>query len=214
MGASVKQAWSEGKMKRQTGFTLVEIAIVLVIIGLLLGGMLKGQELIDSARVKNIAQDFRALSIAVLSYQDKYRSLPGDDAGAASRWGASTCQGNGDGIIEAGNSANAENLCLWQHLRLANLLTGDSTSLTSPRHTDGGAFTVLSRASDSAIPETPGSLIVCAENIRGRHVASLDTLMDDGNPHSGSMRAKQSSPSGVTASGINENGLYTVCMGF
>lgn len=44
--------------RRQSGFTLIEIAIVLVIIGLLLGGILKGQELINSARVKNLASDF------------------------------------------------------------------------------------------------------------------------------------------------------------
>src|SRR6516164_11396797 len=73
-------------MRRQAGFTLVEIAIVLVIIGLLLGGVLKGQELIESAKVKNIGQDFRAISIAVLTYQDKYRALPGDDPKATTRW--------------------------------------------------------------------------------------------------------------------------------
>ena len=47
---------------RQAGFTLVEIAIVLVIIGLLLGGVLKGQELVNNAKVKNLANDFRAVS--------------------------------------------------------------------------------------------------------------------------------------------------------
>lgn len=201
-------------MERRNGFTLVEIAIVLVIIGLLLGGLLKGQELIDSARAKSIAQDLRSVSIAVLSYQDKYRALPGDDAGAASRWGPSTCQGDGDGIIEGGSSAPAENQCLWQHLRLANLITGDATSLASPKHADGGDFSVFSRAADSPIPETPGSLIVCAANVRGRHIAAFDAMLDDGNLGTGSLRAKPSSPVSVAASGINENALYVVCMGF
>ena len=50
------------QLLRQPGFTLVEIAIVLVIIGLLLGGVLKGQSLIDSARVKNIVQQSTSLS--------------------------------------------------------------------------------------------------------------------------------------------------------
>src|SRR5437763_13829667 len=68
---------------QQSGFTLVEIAIVLVIIGLLLGGILKGQELINSARVKNIANDFRVIPTYVYAYQDKFRALPGDDANVA-----------------------------------------------------------------------------------------------------------------------------------
>jgi prepilin-type N-terminal cleavage/methylation domain-containing protein len=71
---------------RQSGFTLVEIAIVLVIIGLLLGGILKGQEMITQAKIKNIVNDFNGITAAVNSYQDRYRALPGDDLNAAGRW--------------------------------------------------------------------------------------------------------------------------------
>ena len=66
---------------RQSGFTLVEIAIVLVIIGLLLGGILKGQEMITQARIKNVINDFNGITAAYFSYQDRYRAIPGDDAG-------------------------------------------------------------------------------------------------------------------------------------
>ncbi len=59
---------------QQKGFTLVEIAIVLVIIGLLMGGVLKGQELINSAKVKNFANDFRSISSFVYAYQDRFKS--------------------------------------------------------------------------------------------------------------------------------------------
>ena len=58
-------------MKKQTGFTLIELAIVLVIIGLLLGGVLRGQELINSAKVKNLAADFRNIPVYIYGYQDK-----------------------------------------------------------------------------------------------------------------------------------------------
>ena len=71
---------------KQTGFTLVEIAIVLVIIGLLLGGILKGQEMITQAKIKNVVNDFNGLTAAVSSYQDRYRQLPGDDPNALNRW--------------------------------------------------------------------------------------------------------------------------------
>ena len=84
--------------KNQAGFTLVEIAIVLVIIGLLLGGILKGQEMITQAKIKNIVNDMNGMSAAIYSYQDRYRALPGDelDATTKSRWGATTGYG-GDG---------------------------------------------------------------------------------------------------------------------
>ena len=76
---------------QQKGFTLVEIAIVLVIIGLLLGGVLKGQELINSAKVKNFATDFRNIPLFIYGYQDKYKSLPGDDSAVSTHvTGAST----------------------------------------------------------------------------------------------------------------------------
>ena len=76
----------------QKGFTLVEIAIVLVIIGLLLGGILKGQEMITQAKIKNIISDFSGISAAFHGYQDRYRALPGDDAGAAARWAAAAAR--------------------------------------------------------------------------------------------------------------------------
>src|SRR5258706_2216088 len=90
----------------QKGFTLVEIAIVLVIIGLLLGGILKGQEMIVQAKIKNAMADFSGISAAYHGYQDRYRAIPGDDSGAAARWAANATtgatvatSGNGNGIV-------------------------------------------------------------------------------------------------------------------
>src|SRR3989449_5075772 len=88
------------KKSTETGFTLVEIAIVLVIIGLLLGGILKGQEMITQAKIKNAINDFNGITVAVTSYQDRYRALPGDDQNATARWTTqSPGKGNGDGVI-------------------------------------------------------------------------------------------------------------------
>ncbi len=77
---------------QQSGFTLVEIAIVLVIIGLLLGGILKGQELINSAKVKYLANDFRTIPTYIYAYQDKFKSLPGDDNNVAGHLGGTSTQ--------------------------------------------------------------------------------------------------------------------------
>ena len=68
------------RMKRQSGFTLVEIAIVLVIVGLLLGGVLKGQELIDNAKVRNTISRMDELKAAVYGFQDRFNALPGDSS--------------------------------------------------------------------------------------------------------------------------------------
>jgi prepilin-type N-terminal cleavage/methylation domain-containing protein len=82
----------------QKGFTLVEIAIVLVIIGLLLGGILKGQEMITQAKIKNVVADFSGISAAYYGYQDRYRAIPGDDPNAGTRWSGAGA-GNGDGVV-------------------------------------------------------------------------------------------------------------------
>src|ERR1700759_1343365 len=103
---------------QQSGFTLVEIAIVLVIIGLLLGGVLKGQELINSAKAKAVIADFRNTATIVAAYQDRFRALPGDDKTATTHLtGAATTNGDGDGLITgAWNSTAAadESALAWQ----------------------------------------------------------------------------------------------------
>src|SRR5260221_12203356 len=99
----------EDKKSIEGGFTLVEIAIVLVIIGLLLGGILKGQEMITQARIKNAINDFNGVVTAITSYQDRYRALPGDDKGANARWAAqapAAGANQGDGVITGAYNAN------------------------------------------------------------------------------------------------------------
>src|SRR5437016_14617021 len=97
--------------KRQQGFTLVEIAIVLVIIGLLLGGILKGQEMITQAKIKNVIADFSGISAAYHGYQDRYRAIPGDDPNAGTRWTTAppAFPGSGNGVVEGTyNTARSE----------------------------------------------------------------------------------------------------------
>src|SRR5262247_3820854 len=89
-------------MKRYArGFTLIEIAIVLVIIGLLLGGVLKGQELITGARVRNLISQQDGIKAAFFGFQDRYRALPGDYAAAQANIATAGGNGNGNGRIES-----------------------------------------------------------------------------------------------------------------
>ncbi len=129
---------------KQAGFTLVEIARVLVIIGLLLGGILKGQEMIVQAKVKNSITDFSGVSAAYFGYQDRYRAIPGDDAGAG-RWTTPTAAtaGNGDRILTGlyvPALATDESALWWDHLRRSGFVTG--TGVTNPVNSFNGLIGV------------------------------------------------------------------------
>ncbi len=231
-------------MKRtQSGFTLIEIAIVLVIIGLLLGGVLKGQELINSAKVKNLATDFRNIPVFIYGYQDKFKSLPGDDANVVNHLtGSTSCAaavgkctlGNGiiDGAWNATNDATSESILFWQHVRLAGLTAGSTTVGATdylPLNAAGGSIGIQSGTTD--LTATPikdlslptaiairGTYIICSPNILGKFAKQLDIQLDDGNTASGSMMATPTTGyvlgAAATATNlIDEAAIYTVCMG-
>lgn len=209
---------------KQSGFTLIEIAIVLVIIGLLLGGVLKGQELINSARVKNLATDFRNIPVFVYGYQDRYRALPGDQmqAGLNAQFPpdgtavqSTTLATLGNGVIN-GNwndlGAASESYLFWQHVRLAQLAPGVTAIPAAPAHGDGylpvnasggeiGIQSGTNIAANTPIASgaTPirGSYIICSAGILGRFVIQLDNTMDDNNTFTGSMMAGVATAAGT-----------------
>jgi len=119
--------------QKQTGFTLIEIAIVLVIIGLLLGGVLKGQELITSARVRNLISQQDGVKAAFFGFQDRFRAFPGDYTGAVvnipniSTAACNAGVGNGNGRIEAGTEARLA----WEHMSKAGFIAGTFTCAAS-----------------------------------------------------------------------------------
>ncbi len=203
--------------RRQSGFTLIEIAIVLVIIGLLLGGILKGQELINSARVKNLATDFRNVPVFIYGYQDKFRALPGDDPAAIEHVTA-TNNGDGDGVIEgAWDSGTAaiptEAFLFWQHVRLAGLAPGPTDLAATdyrPRNAVGGAIGVQSTAPFTGIG---GTYFICSGGILGSYAKQLDIQLDDGNTETGSLMVGTTLPTAIATGTIVDASPYTVCMG-
>ena len=208
------------KMKtKQSGFTLVEIAIVLVIIGLLLGGILKGQEMITQAKIKNVVNDFNGVTAAVNSYQDRYRALPGDDLNASSRWSSQgAVSGNGDGVfgtagtdlynLAAGAPASAkENNLFWWHLRLAGFVGGSTASTTNssvqqPANAANGIMGVQTTGMGFT------SNIVCSSNLPDKIAIAVDTQMDDGASTTGQVRGLAQAAPNPTTGFVAPNSAY------
>jgi len=221
----------KNRSSTEAGFTLVEIAIVLVIIGLLLGGILKGQEMITQARIKNIVNDFNGITVAVTSYQDRYRAIPGDDLNANARWTVQApASGNGNGTVEGlynDATTTTESHVFWQHLRISGFVPGLTTgagSRTPPPNAAGGLIGVES----GGAPGNPGglgftSLIVCFSNLPEKVASAVDGQMDDSNPASGQIRAQLqvgSNPATLPAANVAtayvETGVnqYLLCKNF
>lgn len=190
----------------QKGFTLVEIAIVLVIIGLLLGGILKGQEMITQAKIKNIISDFSGISAAYHGYQDRYRAIPGDDANAAARWAGSPAlmlsQGNGvvAGTYNNGGvtcAATVESCIWWDHLRRSGFVAG--AGLVQPLNavsgivgvqTGNGATPPLAVLGGAAGAGGFFGLMLCSANHPDKVAIATDTQMDDGHRLTGTVRGQ------------------------
>ncbi|MBI4849613.1 MAG: type II secretion system protein [Nitrospirae bacterium] len=131
------------KELREKGFTLIELSIVMIIIGLLIGAVLKGQAMIDDAKNKRLMNDIQGISVAYFSYLDKYNAFPGDDPGANARWG-SVAAGDGNGQIGGAElTPGGESQEAWQALRFAGLLSGDPNATgpaSLPRHPYGDVY--------------------------------------------------------------------------
>jgi prepilin-type N-terminal cleavage/methylation domain-containing protein len=136
------------RLRNHLAFSLVELSIVLVILGLLVGGVLSGQSLIRAAELRSNIADMSRHQAAFQSFRDKYFALPGDMANATQFWGTdtvsacsttpvagdrvgktATCDGNGNGQIQQAAPASPEMFRVWQHLANAGLIEGSYTGV-------------------------------------------------------------------------------------
>ena len=204
---------------RQAGFTLVEIAIVLVIIGLLLGGLLKGQQVIASARLQGLIEQHNSVQAAYHAFLERYRQLPGDMNNSRAQQLIGTAVSNGvqfggdsNGRIDEGNYQEAS--AVWHHLSAAGYIQGGFP---------GGAATETDYQAATAAPTNPFSgRVLLAElddyldasatpparlaYVFGGGVAvdilqELDVKLDDGRPATGSIRATSTGRIGAASFG-------------
>jgi prepilin-type N-terminal cleavage/methylation domain-containing protein len=175
--------------RRQSGFTLIEIAIVLVIIGLLLGGILKGQELITSARVRNIIAQMDGTKAAFFGFQDRYRALPGDFTAATTQITGATQNGNGDGQI-----TGTEAIAVWDHLSHAGFINGTfvyaaaESETTTPNNPYGARLQLIYDNVYADAAPTARTNLKTGAQIPVNILAEIDRKVDDGNALRGTMR--------------------------
>ncbi|MEN8236247.1 MAG: prepilin-type N-terminal cleavage/methylation domain-containing protein [Pseudomonadota bacterium] len=185
------------------GFSLVELAIVLVVIGLIIGGVLKGQQLIESARLKSVLSQLNEFRLATGIFIDRFGGLPGDFQHAKEYIHSSLRNGSGNGIIEgAGLQAGTEAQQYWMHLSKAQLISfsGSENSdsigfgITAPASRLGGGYTVVYHPES----DMPGHWYLLGEALNGHgdgalltpaQALSLDQQVDTGMPTSGRVRS-------------------------
>jgi prepilin-type N-terminal cleavage/methylation domain-containing protein len=205
--------------KRQSGFTLVEIAIVLVIIGLLLGGILKGQQLINSARVRNMADQNSGVQAAYYGFIDRYRQVPGDMPAATAcqvitaqiaAWGCGVAPVIGGTVGANGQNGRidtwAEAGAVWAHLSGADFLNGSFSGATVAQANyeiavpingvPGNAFQapiLLGNTDDyenNALAATTVRLsYIFGAGSSANLLRELDVKLDDGSPGTGVVRS-------------------------
>ena len=122
-----------------SGFSLVELSIVLVILGLLTGGIVAGQSLIHAASLRKVTNDAQNFSIMIFSFYEKYGQYPGDMSNATAFWGESNncggsdlngvCNGNADGVMTNSAGMAREHWQFWRHMAKADMIPGEFTGV-------------------------------------------------------------------------------------
>lgn len=200
------------------GFTLIELAIVVLIVGLLIGGIVGAQSLIESAKIRSVITDLNSFHTAIKAFKLEYDALPGDFAEAYDYWGADcavdedSCNGDGDKAIEY---RNKEDYYVWRHLYLAQIypkfyeVGGRDIGINFPEtpYNNSGYWVISGLNSNLISPygitRAVEYLVQIGGNINGEynyltkasitpHTAYiLDKKTDDGKPGTGSTMAKK-----------------------
>jgi prepilin-type N-terminal cleavage/methylation domain-containing protein len=195
--------------RRQSGVSLVELAIVLIIVGILVSSILQGQILADRATVKALANELRSVRIMMNAYRDQFGALPGDDKRADIHVRGTNAYFDENGLIDGygivsynwiGREGAAfemeESSLFWQHVRLAGLARGNPAR-GHARNVVGGFLGVTAKTNRPTTPAGVAGLhAICTSMISGKLARLLDAEMDDGNAMTGQVfAAAENAPS-------------------
>ena len=216
--------------KRQA-FSLVELSIVLVILGLLVGGVLSGQSLIRAAQLRAVTTEYQRYTTAIGTFRDKYFALPGDMTNASAfGWldgaGAAVSNGDGNGQITSNATANLNETSLfWVELADAGLIEGSYTMIAATTLTAGtnnprsrmnnGGWNVYYLGTQTVTPTNyyensygnafffggGTNVIVPTGILKSEEAWNIDTKLDDGKPQTGTVTTLESQGSATAGSG-------------
>ncbi len=207
----MRSGYLNNRCQPTKGFTLVEVAIVLVIVGLILGGVFKGQALIDNARVRSLSTEVTSIQTAWYSFQERYRSIPGDFSKAGTQIDSAALAGNGNGRIDDAR----ERAGVWQQLSLAGFIKGQydgvqstvgtSTDVecavaTCPKNPFNGYYKITYSA-QAADTDSLANEIYTGNQIPVSILSQLDLQIDDGLANSGRFRVHRAFTSSCTQNG-------------
>lgn len=194
------------QVRATRGFTLLEIVIVVLIVGLVLTGILKGQEMITSAKVKRLSGQLDEIRAAVLGFEDRFLALPGDYADPLSALdcgGVSCLHGNGDNRIRANETPEAgsqvrEDILVWTHLTRSGLLKGeydmaDGATAPSERDNAKNPYSAYMQIAFDGVygpggASQPHHSLKTGPQIPVEVLAELDRKVDDGRPYQGAVQ--------------------------
>ena len=200
-----------GKIKKgRLGFTLVELSIVLVIIGLIIGGVLTGQQIIQNARITNAVNGIQAYQAQFQTYAQNYGVLPGDDPSAKDRFPNGgltyTVLPNGDGKI-----SEEESPVVWAQLQAAGLIKNSTTA--NPPNPFSGTYSFHNGAFGVFTTTT-----LCIDKVPAYAAQVIDSRLDDGSGNTGSVRSiKYVDGANVTTAAdtlatYSDDKTYTMCV--
>ncbi|HUY69186.1 MAG TPA: prepilin-type N-terminal cleavage/methylation domain-containing protein [Alphaproteobacteria bacterium] len=205
-------------LRRAAGFTLVELSIVLVIIGLIIGGVLTGQQIIQNARITRALNDVQAYEAQFQTYQQNFGALPGDDASAVTRFlNVAPANGNGDGTLQGtfdSATATDESRLVWADLRAASLVKNQVPITAQPPNPFDGIYGFQNGAFGGVFTTT----VLCLNDVPAAAAQAIDTRLDDGNSNAGAIQAMAATgavgeaTSGTVAANYGAAETYTMCI--